>query len=399
MLILLVVGYRLIILILTGIACYISRKRDKNNCFIPAKLRNRYIFLFPVFREQAIIKETFQYYERFLCWFPQIEILFIVTKKEEDVPSTKGILSDLIIKSVFQNHIECIECLDLKGTKATQVNFALDYIRSKYKKIPYILSFDCDARISWQDFFMADQYISQHSEHVLYSFLPRPSIDQIKNFFIQASMLHHVERMLALEYPSSLALGLNYPMGAASIYSPKLWRYIVYIPEPIDDLSLKYILNYYRQSYVALPFFVSVQAPPNVRNLYRQIIPIFSGVFSYFHTMKQNNLVLSIRNILTGLGWYVLYVLEYASICFLIITILCGNMLFLSLFICQVILDLYFVERLSVGNIFLHLFGYVIRFSQFIYFLFKKFFWMTDLCQFKTDRDVSKTKEKCVTIT
>ncbi|OGC81957.1 MAG: hypothetical protein A2V81_03730 [Candidatus Abawacabacteria bacterium RBG_16_42_10] len=392
-----VIGYRLLILVLSCFSLVDYRKR--RGFHIPTKLQHHYVFLFPVFREHHIIEKTFLYYERFLRWFPQVEIIFVGTQKENNVPSTSDMLLKLIAKSLYKKRINCILCPSLDGTKATQVNFALDFIRSKYKETPYTVSFDCDARMRWQDFLLADQYISKHPEHAVYSFVPKMNGDQSSGPWIRALMFHHGERVLAFEYPSKFSLGLNYPMGATTVYSPKLWKFIKHIPEPNDDLSLKYVLDHHKRSYVSLPFFTYVEGPPNLKNLYRQMIPIFSGVFSFFRTLQSFNIPFTIKNIFIGCCLYVFYVLEYVSIIFFINALVSGHMLVLGLFAFQVMLDLIFYRKLSLSNFLLHCVGYLIRLSQFAYFLFYKLFGSTDLCQFKTERGVSKIKEKCVTMT
>ncbi len=372
------------------------------------QLHNQYIFLFPVFREQNIILETLKYYEKFLAWFPGVQLFFVTTAKEKGKSTTEDIIRQFIAKSVYKSRISCICCPEEQGTKATQINYAVDYIRSSTTAMPYIVSFDCDARISWQDFLLADSYTQAHSQHMVYSFLPKSKVDDIHNPMIKAAALHHGERMLAFEYFSSLqSLGLHYPMGATLIFSPQLWKHLAHIPEPNDDLALKYILDSKHLSYVSLPYFTHVQAPPNSKNLYRQMIPVFNGVFSYFktlrlhsgHALKQYQLPFIIKQIAVGLGWYAFYALEYLSIVLLSFALIKGDTFFILFFFLQIVLDLLFLKQLSFLNFWLHFLGYFIRLSQFSYFLFYQLFGGPALCQFKTERTVSKIKEECVTMT
>ncbi len=388
-----VLGYRLLVTLLSSVSYYYYQRRRWSNSRVASRLHHRYVFLFPVFREQKVIEETFYYYQRFLGWFPDLKILFVTTEKEQDDPSTRDILKKLIVESACRNRIDCISCPDLHGTKATQVNFGLNYIRSQHKKTPYIVSFDCDARIRWQDFLLADQYIQRSPTHMVYSFLPRPRLESTTNLLARSIVLHYGERMLAFEYPSGLDPGLNYPMGATIIFSPKLWGHIEHIPEPIDDLSLKYILDYHQLSYVSLPYFTDVQSPPDISNLYRQMVPIFSGVFSHFSTLRSYGIPLKMKNIWVGWGFYLFCLLEYLSILLLLPAVVTGEWLLPILFLYQIILDLFFLGKLSLGNFFMHLLGYAIRLSQFIYFLGWRLFWGDKLCQFKTERGVPKRKK------
>lgn len=373
------VGYRLYVLVMSCLSLFFSKQRV---IVYSSHLAQQYIFLFPVYKEQKIIKDTLQHYEQFLAQSQQIRLIFITTAKETGPDTTLELIHDHLKNSQYQEKITVLTCPILNGTKATQINYGLDFINKQREK-SYICVFDCDARISFQDLRQAEQYIKNHSGAVIYSFLPKVEPCQQSNFFVQSAGLHHTERMLAFEYASSqLPWKYSYPMGATMLVLPRLWAHIKHIPEPIDDIPLDYLLQFKKLKAKTMPFYTLVQAPPDSRNVFCQMIPIFTGVFSYFATAKRYKIKLSITDKVKGVLLYVFYLLEPLSI----FLALLGSWYVVGLVFLQIVINLFWTKNLSIKTFIANLIGYIIRLLQFLYFSVKLLKGEIRLAQYKTDR-------------
>ncbi|MBI4835807.1 MAG: glycosyltransferase [Candidatus Abawacabacteria bacterium] len=382
--------YRLAVL---GISLYVALHKVKKIPHCRSARRNSYVFVFPVYNEQIIIRETISYYEQFLAHYANISLLFVATDKETQRPTTAEIIGHYCQGSKYAERMKIIHSHNLKGTKATQLNVALDYIRAQsHGSLPILVCFDCDARIALEDWPKALAYIQNHEKALLFSFLPKPQSS--RSFLVQSLMLHHQERMLVFEYAAALSdtIFWHYPMGATMLVKPQLWQKIDQFPEPIDDIPLRYQLYLNGLHYSSLPFFTLVQAPPNMTNAFQQIIPIFKGVFSYFALAKKSQLRLTLAHICYGLGWYGIYLAEFYSILILPIALARNSWSLPVIFLIQVIINLVLAQQLSLLNAFKHILGYGLRLAQFLFFLIKVLLFPINLEKYKTERVNSISK-------
>lgn len=370
--------YRLYVLMMS----ILSLSKRRSLTIARKTLRHHYLFIFPVYKEQKIIIDTLNYYEQFLKLTDKIQLVFVTTAKEVTEPSTLMMIDNYVRKSSYGARIKVLTCPILDGTKATQINYALHFI-GKGKHESNLCLFDCDARISLPDLIRAEDYIEANPHAVIYSFLPRSVMGPGEHFFVYAAGLQHTERMLAFEYASSqLAWKYSYPMGATMIVKPQLWQYIEHIPEPIDDIPLDYLLQFKGLRAKSLPFETLVQAPPDVGNVFRQMIPIFKGVFSYFSTAKRYQVKLTRIQKVQGILQYIFYILEPLGI----LLALLGNRYLLILLLLQVALNLSWTKKISLRAFIAHLFGYVVRLLQFGYFGWYVLRGKVNWAEFKTER-------------
>ncbi len=374
-------GYRVYLL---GVSLMTILARKKKIALSSASVEpQNYVFVFPVYKEQVIIEDTLRYYEQFVAELGTVQLLFVTTAKEKGDLRTYDLIKNYLVKSNYQGKITLIECAELQGTKATQINYGLAYLRQRYAVLPNLVLFDCDARISLSDFSDAQTWIDHNPGAVVYSFVPKSILHPTTPLLVQSTVLHHTERMLAFEYAAAkLDRKFTYPMGATMIVLPQLWDKITGIPEPIDDIPLDYLLSFHGLRAKALPYFSQVQAPPDARNMFRQMIPIFSGVFSYYATAKRYHIALTGWQCCKGILLYGVYLLEPLAILLACL----GNVSLCVLIVIQIILNLYWSKRLSIKHFALHSFGYVIRLLQFLYFALYLLKREKKLDQFKTER-------------
>jgi len=349
-----------------------------------------YVFLFPVFREQKIIRDTLQYYESFLAYSENIQLLFITTIKERgDSNNTAEYIEAYRQGSGFRERIHVVESHQMTGTKATQLNVGLHWVRTKYQQqqFPYVVCFDCDARIAIDDFIQVDRNFLNKGNACIYSFVPVSKIAAYSKS-VAALMLHHLERVFVWEYIPSLiaSASWNYPMGATMVIAPQLWDKLPAFPEPIDDIPLQYLLRWKGVAYRSLPFFTQVQSPPNLGNAFRQIIPILHGVFCYFSLAQRYHVSLTLKQSVAGICWYIVFILEFIAIAISPYLLWRSWPMFIILFIIPAIIHLVWRQCFSFLNLALYLLGFYLRLLQFCYFLVKIIFSPPQLHQFKTDR-------------
>lgn len=382
-LVFLVLAYRLWIMFLSLATMISSYYKGSLKLLASYQIHHQYTFVFPVYREQKIIVETLKYYEAFLRKTNNIDLVFVTSLKETGELTTLDLITAYWQGNQYQHRVTVLTCPELEGTKATQINFALDNLRNQ-RATRRIVSFDCDARISYEDFCATEHWIEDHHDAVVYSFVPRSPLNQASNFLVRSIVLHSLERSLALEYCSSQLRWLHssYPMGATMLLMPTIWQKIDRLPEPIDDISLQYILRSYGLKMRSLPYFTDVQPPPDTKNLFKQIVPIFKGVFSFGSTAKYYGVKLSWLDKTASWFRYSYYLLEHLGI----LLALTGQWWLLICFAIQVLIDCFWSGNFTVKNVLAHAFGYLIRLAQFGYFLIRIIFQPPKLHQFKTDR-------------
>ncbi|MBP7057693.1 hypothetical protein KBB08_04385 [Candidatus Gracilibacteria bacterium] len=382
-LVFLALAYRLWIMALSLLTIMASCCKEPFKLLAGYQIHHQYTFVFPVYREQKIILDTLKYYEIFLSNTANIDLVFVTSRKETGELTTLGLITAYWQGSQYQNRVTVLTCPALEGTKATQINYALEHLRTVLAT-RRIVSFDCDARISYEDFCAAEHWIGDHYDAVVYSFVPRSHLSQVSGFFVRSIVMHSLERSLALEYSSSQLrmVHSSYPMGATMLLMPAIWQKIDRLPEPIDDISLQYILRFYALKMRSLPYFTDVQPPPDTKNLFRQIVPIFKGVFSVGSTAQYYKQKFPVPYRLVSLLRYGYYLLEPLGI----LLALTGQWWLLICFGMQILLDSWWSRNFTPINIAAHGFGYLIRLAQFCYFLVRVLFQPPQLHQFKTDR-------------
>lgn len=381
----LILSYRYAVLGLSLLGLTVSLR--KPSCQVSNQsLKNEYCFVFPVYKEQKVIADTFHYYESFLQKSEKVSLLFVTTTKEQGKGTTKDLLNELINQSQYKARITAIESVVLTGTKATQLNVALTHLRSKETSMPYLVCFDCDARISWEDFKQAEEQLDE--SYYLYSFLPKPGLANTRRG-VKALMLHHGERMLVWEYvPAHVKFSFwHYPMGATLVVHPGLWQKVECFPEPIDDIPLQYVLHWQKLKFRSLPYYSHVQAPPNLSNAFRQMIPIFTGVFSYFSLAKRISRTLNLKEKLTGLGWYGLLISEFLAIAISPYILITRPVAFVFMYLLPALIQLIWLRTLRPINVILYFCGMYLRLAQFIYFVVRGLLFPANLAAFKTERE------------
>lgn len=356
------------------------------------KIKNKYIFLVPWYKEQSIVKETIEYYKSFFNLSNNIELIFITSSNEEKGAigfTTKELLEEWINEEgeLFKK-VYIIENTKAKNeNKAKKINYALSLLRKKYDLSNYIVGvFDFDARISLNGFLYLDSIVSD--KYTLFQFVPKPILT-FSNLISYTWAIYHLKRVFWYEFNNP---HIEYCMGASMFIK---WSYLKNndITEPIDDISLWYRLIMEKVKKITLPHFTEVTIPSTSKDVFNQMIPVYFWVFSYFRILKGVKKYRKNAKII----WILIYLrilLEYITI------LLFFSLFFIDLYLFFIIFWLYLLEwglyiytynKLWKGKIsFLALPLYIawifLRISLFIYYLLNLIFKFKNIYKIKTVR-------------
>lgn len=297
-----------------------------------------YIFL-PAFKEQKLVEETLNYYSKINT--ENCKIIVITSEQEEyenkrygkKDKTTKECVDEYLkktnVKSIIHFHGNYI-----KGTKSTQLNFALQKIKNvldpKEYRLCYIGVYDFDSRPNLDIVEDLGKIIDVNASPEVVQQVPintKNYNELLKNN--NYSMMVHCYQTLMRSVGIELALLLlhlkriyisMYCMGAGMYIRLDTLLENNMFPEPIDDLALGYRLFLKGKRFGLLPDFNSVESPSCIREVINQDVGIFKGVFLGLFELKQkSNLIRKIttacvimHNILlrTIIPWaYLFYVL------------------------------------------------------------------------------------------
>ncbi len=371
------------------IRIYFSIWYNKKN--LKNKIKNKYIFLVPWYKEQSIVNETLNYYKTILDLSDNIELIFITSMNENKIwnITTREKIEVFLEKneklskkiSIFENNNPKNE------NKAKKINYALSLLRNKYDLSEYIIGiFDFDARFSIEWFQYLDNISNE--KYVLFQFVPLPNIN-FWNLVSYIGNIYHLKRVFSYELYN---VYLEYCMWASMFLK---WEYLKYndITEPIDDISLWYKLIIQGYKKITLPYFTHVSIPNNTKDIFNQMLPVYYWIFSYFKLLKS----LKISKIKYYIIWFLLYLRilsEYVIIIFFLYLLFFEINIFLPFlffYILEGIIYIYFYNKvwntkINLLSIFFYIFWIFLRISLFIYFILNLIFKFKVLHNIKTTR-------------
>jgi hypothetical protein len=247
-----------------------------------SKTDKKYILLFPALEEQWIVHETLDYYKNIFIWK---EVLFVcIISKNEIIRMGDNIINTTedVIKRYISNddflsqHVLILDNPNIfQETKAKKLNFAISFLRSKFNLNEYIIGvFDFDARIDPQWITYIENNIDIKKSAVVYQYIPLPKI-QNEHFFSKLSNFFHLKRVFLFE----LNWIIEYCMGA-SMFIKGSYLVTNLFPEPIDDIPFWHQIILQWKKKITIPFFTEVSIPVNFKTVFKQMVPVYEGVFS-----------------------------------------------------------------------------------------------------------------------
>ncbi|MGZ5455126.1 MAG: hypothetical protein ACXWN1_00470 [Thermoanaerobaculia bacterium] len=340
-----------------------------------------------MYREQAIIADTLAHYGPFLRQVSSLQLWFVLDAREAGPDTTRDVLLRALTEQGYgsSDRITVLASDAVRGSKAAKVNLAIERLRATQPDLPMLVVFDCDARVEFSEVRIALACASVSAADVV-SLVPVPEPGD-GSVVVRSAMAHHAERAVSFELGSGcLPRYMRYPTGALMILRPSLLRRIPHLPEPIDDLPLSYLIARLRGDVVTLPAFVRVLPPPDAYNLFRQHIPIFTGVFSVFATLRKFHVTPRLSDYARCTVLYAFYAAEFVSIAAAFVWLAGGTYWPLLLVIAQLAFALFVVERLSAAALLLGTLGYLVRLCLFLWFVLNRAFVRPDLSRIKTAR-------------
>ncbi|MBQ3494322.1 MAG: glycosyltransferase family 2 protein [Clostridia bacterium] len=278
---------------------YHKHKLKKVTKYKNKDFANFYVLL-PGLREQALVKDTIEYFNKMNYPKDKLHICIVTTQRENFEYQKKNIQTqttqDLALKIIAEQNLN-FETLNLHypnniGNKASQLNYAIKQILENYQTGDncYFAMFDFDSRPDLNYFDLANKSIELNKQ---------PDIVQSVPFFlynikeISQNPKHFVSVNFAMEQACrsgcveiwnllanakrSIALFPLYAMGASLIVKKQTLIEQDYIPEPVDDLPLgfRYFINKKRFCY--LPSIVLGDLPEKPKMFFNQAILIQKG--------------------------------------------------------------------------------------------------------------------------
>ena len=347
------------------------------------KFNQKYIFLFPILEEQSIISSKLTYLKQLLKENIDIKFIFIISPNEKErlmlrwlnIKTTKEVLIEELKKFPYINNKSVIiwEHKNTKETKASKINYAINYIKKNYNIKEYIIwFFDFDSQINIDDYYIIDKFIYKNRKVKVFSTIPFP-IFKNSNFIWFSSWFYQLERLFFKE----LLWNIEYCMWAGIFIR---WSYFLdkLLPTFNDDIAFWYRLFLENTQKKIIKTFTYVTIPKKSFWNVKQLIPIYKAVFSYFYIMKQEYkcsiknfcfwiyiIIKDISDIIETLIFLIIFILKVDLIAFIIIYNVIKSYIIYYLYLKQS--NIY----LNIFNVpIYYIFWKFLKFISFLYFIF-----------------------------
>lgn len=107
-----------------------------------------FYILISVFNESSIIEETYEYFQKMLCKYDNVECFFITTEKENAIYG-KNLTKEILDECVSDDKFHIVHYPYVTGNKPSQLNYCLDLLKERIdraEKTIYICQYDADSR-------------------------------------------------------------------------------------------------------------------------------------------------------------------------------------------------------------------------------------------------------------
>lgn len=275
-----------------------NQVNEANKCYI----------LLPAFKEQSLVEETLNYYSKINK--KNCTIVVITSEQEEyenmlygkNEKTTKECV-DMYLKKTNTKSIVHFHGKYTKGTKSTQLNFALQKIKNilnpKEYRLCYIGVYDFDSRPNLDVLEDLGKIIDENGYPEVVQQVPinTKNYKELAENNNCSMMTHCYQTMMRSVGIELAALLLNLRKISIPMYCMGAGMYIRLdtllennmFPEPIDDIALGYRLFLKGKKFGVLPNFNSVESPSCIRKVINQDVGIFKGVLCGLFELKQKS--------------------------------------------------------------------------------------------------------------
>lgn len=265
--------------------------------------------LLPGLREQKLVKDTIEYFNKMDYPKDKLHICIVTTERETfeysknniKVKTTRDISLELINNYEWQFDTLNIHYPNNVGNKASQLNYAIKQLMKgdNFSTNSYFAMFDFDSRPNFDYFQLANKIIELKKMPDIVQSVPffLSNINEIsknaKNFLCvdlameQACRSSCIEIWNLMANSSKINLFPLYAMGASLIVKTQTLIEQDYIPEPVDDLPLgfRYFIN--KKKFCYLPSLVFGDLPEKTKMFFNQSILIQKGNIMALNEIKR----------------------------------------------------------------------------------------------------------------
>lgn len=268
--------------------------RESQNEKFPIGENKRLTIILPAYKEQSVVQETLDYFS-FLCSnTPDVNVLVVLSKSEGKAginqPSTKKLVKDWLKSHAGQHTISYLEYSG-DGGKSSKINFAIKSL-SNSKGTHWVGIYDFDSKPDQRT--ISAVLSSKYDDYDHIQQIPASLADvnsdgfkeKISSVMTRNEEIFHIQRCLAIEVDffqksqSNICAPMRTFMGSGMFFRLSSLQPYLPFPEPIDDITMGYRFQFARLNSGLLPYFNVSTLTPSTKQLFRQNLRIFYGVFS-----------------------------------------------------------------------------------------------------------------------
>ncbi len=343
----------IILLIFTNIKSIIRLR--KTYLFLNEKhtlsinINKKIIVIIPAMNEVNNVKKSINYFKALndIC-----DVIYVTTSKEKSMATNKELNNEIKIQSA--NNIKVVNCSNVVGTMANQINYVLKSLdeddivsiynidsRPERKTFKYVLSNINDYVVLQQVSFFDDRL--------------KGIMKSAENWQNRWSIVYEMGK-----YLSNLKIEFKYCIGHGLFIKKKIFDKIGYFSEQEinEDNEFGYRLNINNISIKPIPFMEQADFAKNKKIYIKQQSTWVNGplyAFKYYRNSKKSlkNFIITILNFKAFLSWIL-----FPLICYL--CIICSAIFDIRLFVLSLFLVVFYITGINYfANRFLIKFNYI----------------------------------------
>lgn len=299
--------YRIIVLII------LTHRQSK---FLKITSSKKYYIVLPVFKEEALIQDTLEYYKDVLEDYGNMSLIVVWTCNERNSEGENATLN--LARKFEMEHIIILESNVQWWNMATQVNIAVNYIRDTLKENiedTYFHLINIDSRVSRKSFDEILYSIEQWHHILLQSTLFVSNYNKLssisKAIAIYQSRWTLVEEQYRILFHNNISTYKLYHVVWHGLII-RLQEYYTYKMLPDDtineDLHFWFYLSVNGENVYPLTSYEYGDTPNTFWNWFKQTISWFYGNIEYYEYpklyMKKFNQKFSLKLLFFTMQWF-----------------------------------------------------------------------------------------------
>lgn len=272
--------------------------RMPSDMHLSSSLKSELFVLLPALREQSIVTDTLEHFQKISRHISNITIVVITGSSEEvennskTIDLTRDAVDCWITNNPEARVIRLHETAHF-STKATKLQFAWHDLSKKLGadriQASWFAIYDFDSRPPYQTFLSLDKYINSDDFDVIQQ-VPHIAGKKMDGRHIKHAghlqAVAHYDRTLSIEthlrraQSKHASYEIKYAMGAGLFLRVSCLEHTGGFPYYSDDIALGYRLDLVGMRRTVLPVPNIVEPAPSFRAIFKQSRRIYIGVFS-----------------------------------------------------------------------------------------------------------------------